>query len=230
MCDSDTKKRYVPISTDHVKGGVWNEYKNIDMCGQGDVELIQNWTSKYSIDELKRYVVEKDCVAISLSPGERVFNFAAVKKFNYQLKASHCKPSKGYQNTLYIYTKYDTNIGKEYAKNSTGQARGGVWTEYNNMDMCGQGDVELVQNWTSKYSLEELKRYVVEKNCMAISLSPGNKSFNFAAIKNFNYQLKHEHCKPSKGYQNTLYIYTKGDTISPVNYDYPEDDTNEQDN
>ena len=78
----------------------WSVHQNIDMCGQGDVEIIWNWRSKHSIEDLKRIVEQKGYSAISVGS----FDFAALKKFPYQLTADHCKPSRGYTNTLYIYS------------------------------------------------------------------------------------------------------------------------------
>ena len=48
-------------------GGVWEEYTNIDMCGQGDVEIIGNWTASHSIDDLKRMVETKGYSAFGLA-------------------------------------------------------------------------------------------------------------------------------------------------------------------
>ena len=31
-------------------GGYWMEYSNIDMCRQGDKEIIHNWRSHYTIE------------------------------------------------------------------------------------------------------------------------------------------------------------------------------------
>jgi hypothetical protein len=70
------------------------------MTGLGDVELIQNWKSTMTIDDLKRKVEENNWSAISVGD----FPFAAIKSFPYQLEPSYCKPSQGYKNTLYIYT------------------------------------------------------------------------------------------------------------------------------
>ena len=39
--------------------GVWAQYSNIDMCGQGDVEIIGDWKRKHSIDDLKHMVEER---------------------------------------------------------------------------------------------------------------------------------------------------------------------------
>jgi len=69
--------------------------------------------------------------------------------------------------------------------------------------MCGQGDVEIIKDWKSKYSIEDLKRMVEQKGYSAISVG----SFGHAALKKFSYQLKQEHCNPSRGYTNSIYIY-----------------------
>ena len=31
----------------------WTVHENVDMCGQGDEELIHSWKEKYTIDQLK---------------------------------------------------------------------------------------------------------------------------------------------------------------------------------
>merc|ERR1712167_419448 len=72
---------------------------NIDMCCQGDVEIIQNWRSTHSIDDLKKIVEAKGYSAMCVGS----FGHAALKKFNFQLTPGHCKPSNGYTNELYIY-------------------------------------------------------------------------------------------------------------------------------
>ena len=78
----------------------WSVHQNIDMCGQGDVEIIWNWRSKHSIEDLKRIVEQKGYSAISVGG----FDHAGLKQFSYQLTAGHCKPSQGYTNTLYIWS------------------------------------------------------------------------------------------------------------------------------
>ena len=79
--------------------GRWSEHQNIDMCGQGDVEIIHNWRSTHSVDDLKRIVEQKGYSAVCVGS----FGHAALKKFPYQLTPGHCKPSRGYTNTLYIW-------------------------------------------------------------------------------------------------------------------------------
>ena len=69
--------------------------------------------------------------------------------------------------------------------------------------MCGQGDVEIIHNWRNKHTIEDLKRMVEQKGYSAVCVG----SFGHAALKKFSYQLKPEHCNPSKGYTNTLYIF-----------------------
>ena len=75
----------------------WSVHHNIDMSNQGDKEIIHSWRAKHSIEDLKRIVEQKGYSAISVGS----FDFAALKKFPYQLTADHCKPSRGYTNTLY---------------------------------------------------------------------------------------------------------------------------------
>lgn len=81
------------------KRGTWREYKNIDMCFQGDVEIIHNWKMTTSIEKLKRTVENKGYSAVCVGS----FGHAALKKFDYQLTKEHCAPSHGYTNTLYIW-------------------------------------------------------------------------------------------------------------------------------
>ena len=63
----------------------------------------------------------------------------------------------------------------------------GYWTEYTDIDMHGKGDKELIHNWKSKHTIEDLKRMVEAKNYSAITVSAGNPSFPFAALKSFSY-------------------------------------------
>merc|ERR1719178_485288 len=37
-------------------GPGWSAHQNIDMCGQGDVEIIHNWRATHSIEDLQRIV------------------------------------------------------------------------------------------------------------------------------------------------------------------------------
>ena len=67
--------------------------------------------------------------------------------------------------------------------------KGDVWQSYENIDMCGQGDAELIWDWKSKTTLEQMKKTAEEKNYSAITVSSGNPSFGHAALKNFHWQL-----------------------------------------
>ena len=87
-------------------GPGWSAHQNIDMCGQGDVEIIHNWRGKHSIEELMRKVEQNDYSAVCVGS----FGHAALKKFPYQLTAGHCKPSSGYTNTLYIWSGVESGI------------------------------------------------------------------------------------------------------------------------
>ena len=80
-------------------GPGWSAHQNIDMCGQGDVEIIHNWRATHSIEDLQRIVEQKGYSAVCVGS----FGHAALKQFPYQLTAGHCKPSQGYTNTLYIW-------------------------------------------------------------------------------------------------------------------------------
>ena len=35
----------------------WEAYQNIDMCGQGDIEIIHNWKKTHTIEDLKNIVI-----------------------------------------------------------------------------------------------------------------------------------------------------------------------------
>ena len=79
--------------------GRWEVYRNIDMCFQGDVEVISDWKHHTSIDKLKKIVEEKGYSAVCVGS----FGHAALKSFDYQLTKEHCKPSEGYTNELHIW-------------------------------------------------------------------------------------------------------------------------------
>jgi len=95
--------RRAALAAPNRRGGTWTQHSNIDMCGQGDVEIIGNWTATHSIDDLKRMVETKGYSAFTVSPGQQSFDHAALKKFDFALNTEHCKPT-GYSCTIYIYT------------------------------------------------------------------------------------------------------------------------------
>jgi len=179
----------------------WDEHTNMDMCGQGDAEFIQNWRKTHTIQDLRKIAEEKGYSAISVGG----FDFAAFKKFDYQLTINHCKPSKGYTNSIHIYTPSEkatmAQKEKQFEEKRKNASQG--WEELVNVDMCGQGDVEILKNWKSKHSIDGLKQIVEEKGYSAFSIG----GFDFAAFKKFNYQLTADHCKPSRGYTNSIWIY-----------------------
>lgn len=57
----------------------------------------------------------------------------------------------------------------------------GVWVEHNNIDMCGQGEKEQVQNWKSNHNIDSLKQIAIQKgySCFIVS----DTDFHFAAFK-----------------------------------------------
>ena len=65
------------------QGGYWTEHENIDMCGQGDVEIIGDWKNNTTIEALKQKVIDKGYSAVTVSNGEPSFGHAALKKFNF---------------------------------------------------------------------------------------------------------------------------------------------------
>ena len=99
----------------------WSVHQNIDMCYQGDKEIIHNWRSTHSIEDLKRIVEQKGYPAISVCSG----GFATLKQFSYQLTPGHCKPTWGYTNTLYIYSGGGSGGGYATAAAGAGGAAAG---------------------------------------------------------------------------------------------------------
>ena len=84
----------------------WSVHQNIDMCGQGDVEIVSDWRSKTTIEALKWIVEQRGYSAFTVSNGEPRFGHAAIKKFDYQLTPAHCKPISTCCNhpcLIYIY-------------------------------------------------------------------------------------------------------------------------------
>jgi len=112
------KRQEQPIDVEFVDGGVWHAYKNIDMCGQGDVEIIGGWKQKHSIEELKRMVIKKGYSAFTVSSGEPSFGHAALKKFNFNVTPLTCKPITTcchHPCTIYIYNSFGSSDKKSSA-------------------------------------------------------------------------------------------------------------------
>jgi len=160
---------------------------------------------------------------------------AALKSFPYQLTPEHCKPITScchHPCKIYIYTApakqqkagypnefepsapvlgASSNEGLSAGATPAVTGNGGYWKEYDNIDMCRQGDVESKCDWRSNTSIEELKRTVETKNYSSITVSNGHPSFGHAALKNFPYQLTPEQCKPISScchHPCKIYIYT----------------------
>merc|ERR1719473_516505 len=93
--------------------------------------------------------------------------------------------------------------GKKEAASGTKEGTGGTWRKYTNIDMCFQGDAEIIGDWKRHHTIASLKQIVEQKGYSAVCVG----SFGHAALKSFNYQLTAEHCKPSHGYTNELYIW-----------------------
>jgi len=98
-------KQVQPIEVEFINGGVWTVYKNIDMCGQGDVDIIGDWQKSHSIEALRRKVEEKGYSAFAISPDSVSYAHAALKKFNYNLTPVHCKPTD-YECHIHIWNKF----------------------------------------------------------------------------------------------------------------------------
>ena len=50
-------------------GGRWVSYQNIDMCNQGDVEIIHDWKRHKSVEDLKGIVEQKGYSCFTVSSG-----------------------------------------------------------------------------------------------------------------------------------------------------------------
>merc|ERR1719230_2360713 len=87
----------------------------------------------------------------------------------------------------------------------------GTWRKYTNIDMCCQGDAEIIGDWKRHHTIDSLKSIVEEKGYSAVCVG----SFGHAALKNFDYQLTAENCKPSQGYTNELYIWFPDQNAKP---------------
>ena len=103
------------------------------------------------------------------------------------------------------YNESPATSGEETAAVVTGH-----WTEHKDIDMSGQGDVEIVHNWRATHSIQDLKDLVVKEGYTAFTVSSGEPSFGHAALKEFDYQLTEEHCTPistTHKHPCTIYIY-----------------------
>jgi len=87
----------------------------------------------------------------------------------------------------------------------------GTWERYDNIDMCGQGDVEIIPEWKKTHTIEQLKAIVEEQSYSAVVTG----SFGHAALKCFDYQLTAQHCKPTTGYKCTIWIYKRPEGEKP---------------
>merc|ERR1711959_526980 len=90
----------------------------------------------------------------------------------------------------------------------------GTWTEHKNIDMCNQGDVQIIHDWKKSHTLDQLKAIVEENGYSAVTVA-GKNEFGHAAIKSFDYQLTAERCKPSSGYTCTIWIYQRPKGVNP---------------
>jgi len=89
----------------------------------------------------------------------------------------------------------------------------GSWSQHNNIDMCGQGDVEIIPDWKRHKSIDDLKKMVEDRGYSAFTVSNGKPSFGHAALKKFDYILTPQHCKPVSTcckHPCTIYIFTPG--------------------
>lgn len=94
----------------------------------------------------------------------------------------------------------------------------GKWEVHTNIDMCCQGDVEIIHDWKRHTSIAKLKKIVEEKGYSAVVVG----SFGHAALKSFDYQLTSNDCKPSQGYTNEIHIWIpSGESAKPRKVDAP---------
>ena len=87
--------------------GTWEAFRDIDMSEQGDVQLIEDWKSSHSVEDLKRIVEAEGWSAFTISAGQPAFGHAALKDFPYRLTAGHCRPvSETHRHpcTIWIFT------------------------------------------------------------------------------------------------------------------------------
>merc|ERR1719267_350532 len=98
------------------------------------------------------------------------------------------------------------------------ESNAGSWQKYTNIDMCFQGDVEIIGDWKKHHTVESLKKIVEAKGYSAVCVG----SFGHAALKSFDYQLTKEHCQPSQGYTNELHIwFPSGEAAKPPKVEAP---------
>jgi len=91
-------------------------------------------------------------------------------------------------------------------------AEKGIWASYSNIDMCGQGDIEFIDDWKNNTTLQSLKEICEKKGYSSITYANANASISHAALKKFDYQLTKEHCKPISTcckHPCTIWIYTR---------------------
>ena len=93
--------------------------------------------------------------------------------------------------------------GGKRAEMKAPKAGKGAWHKYTNIDMCCQGDVEVVYDWKRHHTIASLKKIVEEKGYSAMSIG----SFGHAALKDFDFALTPQHCKRASGYTCTIHIY-----------------------
>lgn len=70
------------------------------------------------------------------------------------------------------------------------------WVGYRNIDMCGEGDIDIINDWEDHATIEELRQVGVEGGISAITVSDGDPGYDHAFIKAFEYTLTKDHCKP----------------------------------
>jgi len=62
---------------------------------------------------------------------------------------------------------------REIEPEVTGDAEKGTWASYDNIDMCGQGDTEIIGDWKKNTTIEALKEICEKKGYSAVTVSNG---------------------------------------------------------
>ena len=93
----------------------WEGYRNIDMEGQGDKDIVHNWEAKHSLEEIKQMVIDKNYSAFTVSAGKPSFEHAALKDFPFKLTKDHCRPCDSHPRIIYILKHNEAKKSTEKA-------------------------------------------------------------------------------------------------------------------
>ena len=88
----------------------WFKVGGKDIAGQGDVEKIKNWPSRFTLDGLKGHVVSNNYSGFALGKdGTWVQKTVFFKKVDYRLTPAHTKPNK-YVHGIWIRAAQDARL------------------------------------------------------------------------------------------------------------------------